>query len=122
MTLEEYLKDKFGAMAKADPNFKARYEDKRKSMSECIKYIMQEAQKQAVGKCAAVSDDDVLQMAVHYYQEEDVKPTKKPIEAKVVAAATTKEEKPKKTAVLIPNVKPKKTKETKEDPRQLSLF
>lgn len=80
---------------------------------------MQQAHKQAVNGCAAISDDDVLQMAVHYYQEKDVEPTKETIPAKVVAAP--KEETKPKTAVLIPKPQPKKAKKA-DNSLQLDLF
>lgn len=118
MTLQEYLENKLGEMAQQDANFRERYEDKQKSMKNCLLYITQQAHKQAVGNCAAISDEDVLQMAVHYYQEEDVEPTKQTIPAKVVAAP--KEEKPK-TAVLIPKPQPKKAKKV-DNSLQLDLF
>ena len=119
MTLQEYLEKKLGEMAQQDANFRERYEDKQKSMKNCLLYITQQAHKQAVGNCAAISDDDVLQMAVHYYQEKDVEPTKDTPMAKVVAAAP-KEEKPK-TAVLIPKPQPKKAKKV-DNSLQLDLF
>lgn len=118
MTLQEYLENKLGEMAQQDANFRERYEDKQKSMKNCLLYITQQAHKQAVGNCAAISDEDVLQMAVHYYQEKDVEPTKQTIPAKVVAAP--KEEKPK-TAVLIPKPQPKKAKKV-DNSLQLDLF
>lgn len=119
MTLQEYLEKKLGEMAQQDANFRERYEDKQKSIKNCLLYITQQAHKQAVNGCAAISDDDVLQMAVHYYQEKDVEPTKQTIPAKVVAAAP-KEEKPK-TAVLIPKSQPKKAKKV-DNSLQLDLF
>lgn len=119
MTLQEYLEKKLGEMAQQDANFRERYEDKQKSMENCLRYITQQAHKQAVGNCAAISDEDVLQMAVHYYQEKDVEPTKDTPMAKVVASAP-KEEKPK-TAVLIPKPQPKKAKKT-DNSLQLDLF
>lgn len=119
MTLQEYLENKLGEMAQQDANFRERYEDKQKSMKNCLLYITQQAHKQAVGNCAAISDDDVLQMAVHYYQEKDVEPTQEAIPAKVVAAAP-KEDKPK-TAVLIPKPQPKKAKKA-DNSLQLDLF
>lgn len=119
MTLQEYLEKKLGEMAQQDANFRERYEDKQKSMKNCLLYITQQAHKQAVGNCAAISDDDVLQMAVHYYQEKDVEPTQETVQAKVVAAAP-KEDKPK-TAVLIPKPQPKKAKKA-DNSLQLDLF
>ncbi len=119
MTLQEYLENKLGEMAQQDANFRERYEDKQKSMKNCLLYITQQAHKQAVGNCAAISDEDVLQMAVHYYQEKDVEPTQETVQAKVVAAAP-KEDKPK-TAVLIPKPQPKKAKKV-DNSLQLDLF
>ena len=120
MTLQEYLEDKLGEMAQKDENFRKRYEDKKKSMNDCIRYITQQAHKKAIGNCAAISDEDVLQMAVHYYQEKNVEPTKETAQAKIVAAAP-KEEKPQ--PVLIPKLQPKKAKAKKVDNSlQLDLF
>lgn len=119
MTLQEYLEKKLGEMAQQDANFRERYEDKQKSIKNCLLYITQQAHKQAVGNCAAISDDDVLQMAVHYYQEKDVEPTQETVQAKAVAAAP-KEDKPK-TAVLIPKPQPKKAKKV-DNSLQLDLF
>lgn len=119
MTPQEYLEKKLGEMAQQDENFRKRYEDKQKSIKNCLLYITQQAHKQAVNGCAAISDDDVLQMAVHYYQEEDVEPTKQTIPAKVVAAP--KEETKPKTAVLIPKPQPKKAKKV-DNSLQLDLF
>lgn len=119
MTLQEYLEKKLGEMAQQDANFRERYEDKQKSIKNCLLYIKQQAHKQAVNGCAAISDDDVLQMAVHYYQEKDVEPTKEAISANVVAAPK-QEDKPK-TAVLIPKSQSKKAKKV-DNSLQLDLF
>lgn len=124
MTIQEYLEAKLGEMASQDPNFRKRYEDGQKSMNDCIRYITQQARKQAVNGCAAISDDDVLQMAVHYYQEKDVNPTKEEIKAEI-KTSKPKQEKPKQEVkphpVLIPKPQPKK-KAKKDNSLQLSLF
>lgn len=127
MTLQEYITTELGSMAQADLNFKERYEDKSKSIDDCLKYITQEAKKQAVNNCAAISDDDVLQWAIHYYQEKDVKPAGATPRAKVTTTPPKPKEEETKTAVLIPDPKSKKKTKAKkeiiiEDPRQLSLF
>ena len=119
MTLQEYLEDKLGEMAQKDENFRKRYEDKQKSMTECIRYITQQARKQATNGCAAISDEDVLHMAVHYYQEKDVKPNNDTPKDKVVAAAP-KQEKPQ--PVLIPKPQPKKKAKKVDNSLQLDLF
>lgn len=125
MTLQEYLETKLGEMANQDPNFRERYEDKKKSMTNCLCYVTQQARKQAIKGCAAISDEDVLQMAVHYYQEKDVNPTKDTPKAKIVATHKTdeapKDDKPK-TAVLIPKPQPKKKAKKVDNSLQLDLF
>lgn len=118
MTLQEYLETKLGEMASQDPNFRERYEDKKKSMTNCLCYVTQQARKQAIKGCAAISDEDVLQMAVHYYQEKDVNPTKDTPQAKIVAAP--KEDKPQ--PVLIPKPQPKKKAKKVDNSLQLDLF
>ena len=127
MTAQEYLEAKLGEMASQDPNFRERYEDEQKSMNDCIRYITQQAQKQAVNGCAAISDDEVLQMAVHYYQEKDVNPTKDYTPRAEIK--TLKTEKPKQEVkpqpVLIPEPKPrakKKAKKGSDNSLQLDLF
>lgn len=125
MTLQEYLETKLGKMASQDPNFRERYNDKQKSITDCIRYITQQARKQAVNNCAAISDEDILQMAVHYYQEADVNPTDDTPKAKIVATHKTdeapKDDKPK-TAVLIPKPQPKKKAKKVDNSLQLDLF
>lgn len=116
-------------MTAQDPNFRERYEDKQKSMTDCIRYITQQARKQAVNGCAAISDDDVLQMAVHYYQEKDVNPTKEEIKAEI-KTSKPKQEKPKQEVkpqpVPIPsqraNKKANKKAKKVDNTLQLSLF
>lgn len=72
--LRDYITEQLKDMAAQDENFKARYEDKDKSMDECVKYIFEQAKKQAENNCAAIDNDEVLNWAVHYYQEKDCKP------------------------------------------------
>lgn len=79
-------------MASKDANFKERYEDNEKSLDECMKYITEQARKQAVNNTACISNDEVYGWAVHYYQEKDIKPTKTEIKAKVVVPQKKEEE------------------------------
>lgn len=132
MTVQEYLEAKLREMASQDPNFRERYEDEQKSMNDCISYIEQQAQKQAVNGCAAISDDEVFQMAVHYYQEKDVNPTKGCTpRAEITTSKPKAEKKPKQEAkpqpVLIPEPKAnkranKKAKKGSDNSLQLDLF
>lgn len=122
MTVQEYLETKLGEMASQDPNFRERYEDEEKSMNDCIRYITQQAQKQAVNGCAAISDEEVLQMAVHYYQEKDVNPTKGCTPRAEITTSKPKAEK-KPQPVLIPEPRAnKKAKKGSDNSLQLDLF
>ena len=85
--LRDYITEQLNDMAAQDENFKARYEDKDKSMDECVKYIFEQAKKQAENNCAAIDNDEVLNWAVHYYQEKDCKP-KGNVVAKVKESST----------------------------------
>lgn len=84
--LRDYITEQLNDMAAQDENFKARYEDKDKSMDECVKYIFEQAKKQAENNCAAIDNDEVLNWAVHYYQEKDCK-LKGNVVAKVKASS-----------------------------------
>lgn len=84
--LRDYITEQLKDMAAQDENFKDRYEDKDKSMDECVKYIFEEAKKQAENNCAAIDNDEVLNWAVHYYQEKDCK-QKGNVVAKVKASS-----------------------------------
>ena len=119
--LRDYITEQLKDMAAQDENFKARYEDKDKSMDECVKYIFEQAQKQAENNCAAIDNDEVLNWAVHYYQEIDCKP-KGNVVAKVKASPSV-------FASPVPaKPQPKKTphKAKKAEPKakvvELSLF
>lgn len=119
--LRDYITEQLKDMAAQDENFKVRYEDKDKSMDECVKYIFEQAQKQAENNCAAIDNDEVLNWAVHFYQEKDCKP-KGNVVAKVKASSPV-------VASPVPaKPQPKKTahKEKKAEPKakvvELSLF
>ena len=119
--LRDYITEQLKDMAAQDENFKARYEDKDKSMDECVKYIFEQAKKQAENNCAAIDNAEVLNWAVHYYQEKDCKP-KGNVVAKVKASPSV-------VASPVPaKPQPKKTphKAKKAEPKakvvELSLF
>lgn len=121
MTLQEYLEKHLGEMASVDENFKARYEDKDKSMKECLQYITEQAKKQAVGNCATIADEDVLNWAIHYYQEKDCKP-KASIKAKVVVPPSKPKAEIKQMNVAKPKPTAKKKEEKKPKAVELDLF
>lgn len=124
-TLIDFIKNHLGQMASDDDNFKERFEDKAKSLEECEQYIYEQAKEQAKGgNCAGIADNDVLNWAIHYYQEKDVKP-KGNVTAKAVSTSPSMAPAtpPKAKAAAI-QPKPRKAKAKKSEPKavELSLF
>lgn len=66
-TIKSYLDER----AKTDELFAASYAKENKNLDECCSYILGEAKKQ--GNAVAMTDDEVFGMAVHYYDEDDIK-------------------------------------------------
>lgn len=57
--------------ATEDPLFAPKFANPKKSVDECCRYILGEARKR--GTTVAMSDAEVFGMAVHYYDEENIK-------------------------------------------------
>lgn len=74
-------------LAEQDPLFAETYKKPNKSITECCKYIKQEAQKIKDGNVAIVEDATVYGWAVHYYDEDDIKIESTPA-VKVATGAT----------------------------------
>ncbi len=74
--IKKYLDER----AEADELFAADYAKPQKSLDECVNYILQQVQKSGY---AGFTDDEVYGMAVHYYNEDDLKDIT-PINARVV--------------------------------------
>ena len=72
------IKNYLDNRAKTDELFAAKYANPKKSIDECCKYITGEAYAKAKNGCAVISDEEVYGMAVHYYDEEDIKIRKAP--------------------------------------------
>lgn len=68
MAIQSYLEKK----AKEDSLFAVTYAKENKSIEECCDYIIGEARKRG-GNAVAMTDDEVFGMAVHYYDEDDIK-------------------------------------------------
>lgn len=60
--------------AKNDPLFACVYAKPNKNINECFDYILSEAKKR--GNVVCMSDDEVFGLAVHYYDEDDIKVSK----------------------------------------------
>lgn len=67
-------------VAKNDSLFAETIKKPNKNIDDCITYIMNEVQKS--GR-QGFTDDEVYGMAIHYYDEDDLKPGKK-VNAKVI--------------------------------------
>ena len=65
--IQSYLEER----AKNDPLFASVYAKPNKNMNECLDYILSEAKKR--GNAVCMSDDEVFGLAVHYYDEDDIK-------------------------------------------------
>lgn len=73
LAIKAYLDTK----AENDPLFAETYKKPNKNIHECCQYIIGEAKKRKFntdrGQVAAMSDEDTYNMAVHYYDEDDIK-------------------------------------------------
>lgn len=79
-TIKAYL-DKRAA---EDALFAQTYAKENKNLDECCNYILQEVKKS--GYCG-FDDDEIYNMAIHYYDEDDIKDVKS-VSAKVVVNHT----------------------------------
>ncbi len=77
-TIQSYLEDR----AKSDELFAASYAKPNKNIDECCNFILGEVQKSG---CNGFSDDEIFGMAVHYYDEDDIKNVKPAKKAEKVA-------------------------------------
>ena len=64
-TIQAYLME----MATCDTNFAEKFADPKKSINDCVTYILNQVQESG---CNGFEDDEIYGMAVHYYQEEDI--------------------------------------------------
>lgn len=86
--LKEAVQSYLDERAKADELFAVAYKKKNKSIDECCTYIMGEAKKR--GNAVCMSDDEVFGLAVHYYDEDNIKINKLPASVKASASPETK--------------------------------
>lgn len=66
-SIKSYLDDR----AANDELFSKTYAKENKSIDECCNYIISEAKKR--GNAVAMTDEEVYNLAVHYYDEDDIK-------------------------------------------------
>lgn len=74
--------------AQEDTLFAASYAKENKNIDECFDYIIGEVRKK--GNAVYMSDEEVYGMAVHYYDEDDIKIAPLPTGEKVATGNTEK--------------------------------
>lgn len=112
--IQEYLEQR----AKEDGLFAVSYAKANKSIDECCNYILSTVHKSG---CNGFTDAEIYGMAVHYYDEDNIKDVK-PVNSRVVVNRM-----PELAPVQLQQKKePAKRKRTLkkelEDSRQMSLF
>lgn len=68
---KEIVKEYLDRRAAEDPLFAASYAKPAKNIDECWNYIPSEAKRR--GSAVCMSDDEVFGLAVHYFDEDDLK-------------------------------------------------
>lgn len=123
--------------AKTDKLFAVSYAKTNKNLDDCCNYILGEAKKR--GNAVAMTDEEVYGMAVHYYDEDDIKINKVPANARAAvsvpaskAVELTEEDKEKARREAIKRLaeeqhallrkKPSRAKKEVTEVKQMSLF
>lgn len=115
------------------PAFAAKYRSSSKTIRQCCDYIINEARKNHMlrsGKCAAMSDEETYGLAVHFFEEDSIKPVTAPRSAQVVhsedlgthnpspnPSTPSKPTSPQAAASPQPKPKPKPTPKPKPQPK-----
>lgn len=143
-SLENVIKSYLDERAKTDELFAKSYAKPNKSLKECLAYIFGEALKNSnaviPGAKGCVIDNDVVYgMAVHYYDEDDIKVNKMPSNMRTSVSAPvsksvelTEEDKRKAREAAIQRLaeeqhallkkKPSRAKKEVTEVQQMSLF
>ena len=90
---ENAIKEYLDARAKEDVKFAEKYSDEKKSIEECCRFILVEMRKKAKSGMYGATDAEVFGLAVHYYDEEDIKVEKNVSAEVVINREMTEEEK-----------------------------
>lgn len=90
---ENAIKEYLDARAKEDVKFAEKYSDEKKSIEECCRFILVEMRKKAKSGMYGATDAEVFGLAVHYYDEEDIKVEKNVSAEVVISREMTEEEK-----------------------------
>lgn len=129
MAIQSYLEKK----AKEDSLFAVTYAKDNKNLDECCDYIIGEARKRG-GNAVAMTDDEVFGIAIHYYDEDDIKVNKLPKSVRTSVSSPkvklTKEDEKKAREEAIKrlteeqyaSIKKKPSKRKEKDVQQMTLF
>lgn len=79
-SFKKIIQEHLNGIAKRDSAFAAKLENKKKNIDDCITYILNQVKNSGANGFA---DEEIFGMAMHYYDEENVKPGSK-INADVV--------------------------------------
>lgn len=90
---ENAIKEYLDARAKEDVKFADKYSNGKKSIEECCRFILVEMRKKAKSGMYGATDAEVFGLAVHYYDEEDIKVEKNVSAEVVINRELTEEEK-----------------------------
>lgn len=90
---ENAIKEYLDARVKEDVKFAEKYSNEKKSIEECCRFILGEMKKKAAGGMYGATDAEVFGLAVHYYDEEDIKVEKNVSAEVVINREMTEEEK-----------------------------
>lgn len=77
---KKVIEDHLQQLASKDELFAGTLKKEKKNIDDCITYILNQVK---ASGCTGFTDEEIFGMAVHYYDEDDIKPRTK-IEAKVV--------------------------------------
>ncbi len=94
-TAKDAIKAYLDKRADTDEQFAIMYAKPNKNIDECFNYILSEASKR--GNSVCMTDDEVFGLAVHYYDEDDIKVSKplRALSSHSVPVKLTEEEKAK---------------------------
>lgn len=71
---KKVIQEHIDSAAKRDPEFAEKVKNPKKNIDDCITYILNTVKKSG---CNGFEDQEIFGMAVHYYDEENIKPGNK---------------------------------------------
>lgn len=89
---EKAIKAYLDARAEKDELFAKKYQESGKSIGGCCNYIISEVKKRSKGKDTALDNDEVYGLAVHFFDEDNIKEEKGMVKCHVVVSRQLNEE------------------------------